>query len=44
MTTLNVNINAQLARTVAYTQKLKDKPINKVQLPLLGLLEVAVPW
>ena len=26
MTTLNVNINAQLARTVAYTQKLKDKP------------------
>jgi radical SAM protein with 4Fe4S-binding SPASM domain len=26
MTTLNVNINAQLARTVAYTQRLKDKP------------------
>ena len=26
MTTLNVNINAQLARTVAYTQRLKETP------------------
>jgi alpha-beta hydrolase superfamily lysophospholipase len=33
-----------LACPAVYLQKLKDKPINKILLPLLDILKVILPW